>query len=175
MKRLLVLLAISASAFAAETPSDITRATVIERMNAYRGEAGLPPLREDERLTRAAEDRMRDMEDLGYWSHESPSGISPFSWVIGRGYSYSSAAENLAAGFETVSLLVQSWMESRGHRDSIMSPDFQDCGVAILDGATTGPATGKSIVVLFGAPRAPLLTPPASTDPPRAPSVPSHQ
>jgi uncharacterized protein YkwD len=58
--------------------------------------------------------------------------------------------ENLATGFETARLLVQSWMESPGHRANIMSSDYEDCGVAIIDGSTTGPANGKAIVVLFG-------------------------
>jgi uncharacterized protein YkwD len=153
---------------------DITRERVIELMNAYRAEAGLPALREDERLTKAAEDRMRDMEEQAYWSHESPSGASPLVWMLSRGYLYRAAGENLAAGFETSGLLVQSWMESPGHRDSILSRDFRDCGVAIIDGATTGRATGKSVVVLFGAPRVSAITLPESTDPPRAPSASSH-
>jgi uncharacterized protein YkwD len=41
-------------------------------------------------------------------------------------------------------------MESHGHRENILSPQYEDCGIAIIDGATTGRATGKSIVVLFG-------------------------
>jgi uncharacterized protein YkwD len=101
---------------------------------------------------------MHDMEDLGYWSHESPDGRSPFLWLHSRGYLYSSAAENLAAGFETAPLLVSSWMESPGHRQNIMSADYQHCGIAIIDGSTKGPATGKSIVVLFGSNRRPVPT-----------------
>jgi uncharacterized protein YkwD len=50
----------------------------------------------------------------------------------------------------TARLLVQSWMESHGHRANILSTDYEDCGIAIIDGSTLGPATGKSIVVMFG-------------------------
>ena len=63
------------------------------------------------------------------------------------------AGENLATGFETTELLVTGWMESPGHRDNILSPHFEDCGIAIIDGLTTRRATGKSIVVMFGATR----------------------
>lgn len=130
---------------------EITTAAVIERMNQYRATAGLAPLSEDPRLARAADERMRDMEELSYWAHVAPDGRSPFD-AVRLHYRYQSAGENLASGFETSEVLVESWMESKGHRDNIMSPLYQHCGVAIIDGATTGRATGRSVVVLFARP-----------------------
>ena len=149
MKRLLLLLLLLPATAFADT-NEITPENIVARMNAYRADFGLAPLRLDERVTLAARDRMRDMEDSGYWSHEAPNGMSPFTWLTVRDYSFSAAAENLASGFETAKFLVESWMESHGHRANILSPQFEDCGIAIIDGATTGRATGKSIVVLFG-------------------------
>lgn len=147
MRRLLFFFALVAlPAFA----GDITTASVVEAMNAQRAESGLPPLREDARLDAAATDRIRDMEDLGYWAHQSPQGRSPFFWLRPRGYVFAAAGENLARGFETVELLVGGWMESHGHRANILSPDYADCGIAIVDGATDRRSMGKSIVVLFG-------------------------
>ena len=151
MKRILSLfLLVAAPALA----SDITRASVVAAMNEYRAEHHLPPLREDLRLDAAANDRMRDMEDQGYWAHESPDGLSPFTWLAPRGYDFHYAGENLACGFETTELLVAGWMESPGHRDNILSPHFEDCGIAIIDGLTMRRGTGKSIVVMFGETRA---------------------
>jgi uncharacterized protein YkwD len=152
MKHVLVfaLLLISVSAFA-EPSNEITVANVLRLMNDYRAQEGLTPLNEDALLDEAAADRMRHMEEESFWSHESPDGLSPFHWLDQRQYRYRSAGENLASGFETARLLVQSWMESRGHRANILSADYEDCGIAIIDGSTVGPATGKSIVVLFGA------------------------
>ena len=129
--------------------NDITPENVLALMNAYRAEASLPALHLDASLNRAAEARMEDMEDGGWWSHESPEGTSPFSWIP-VDYEYVYAAENLAAGFETARLLVQSWMESPGHRENIMGAQYADCGIAVIDGRTTGPAMGKSVVVMFG-------------------------
>lgn len=130
--------------------NEITAENVAAAMNAYRAEAGLLPLRIDERLTRAAESRMQDMLDGGWWSHQSPEGTSPFVWLSAANYKYSMAAENLANGFETTRLLVETWMESPGHRVNILGPAYADCGIAIIDGSTQGPASGKSVVVLFG-------------------------
>jgi len=151
MKRslLLLLIIVATPAFA----SDITRASVVAAMNEYRAEHHLPPLREDARLDAAAGDRMRDMEDQGYWAHESPDGRSPFTWLAPNGYAFHYAGENLATGFDTTELLVEGWMESRGHRANILSPHFEDCGIAIIDGMTMRRGEGKSIVVMFGATR----------------------
>jgi uncharacterized protein YkwD len=145
------------SAFALQ-PAEITVDSVLASMNDYRAEAGLAPLSIEARLTLAADDRMRDMEELAYWSHEAPDGRSPFLWLHSRGYLYSFAGEILAAGFETTPVLVSSWMESPGHRANIMSRDYEHCGIAIIDGSTKGPATGKSIVVLFGSNRRAIPT-----------------
>lgn len=147
MKRFLpILLLIATPALA----SDITRASVVAAMNDYRAQHNLPALREDVRLDAAAGDRMKDMEDQGYWAHESPDGHSPFLWLAICGYKFNYAGENLATGFETTELLVAGWMESPGHRGNILSTHFEDCGIAIIDGLTTRRGSGKSIVVMFG-------------------------
>jgi uncharacterized protein YkwD len=140
------LLAFATPLFAAE----ITPDTVLSEMNAYRTKDGLAPLRFDQRLVLAASDRMQDMEDLQYWAHDAPDGRTPFVWLKPHGYDFRFAGENLATGFETVEVLVQGWMESPGHRANIMSTDYDDVGIAVIDGSTTRRATGKSIVVLFG-------------------------
>ena len=148
MKRFLALFLLVATPALA---SDITRASVVAAMNEYRAQHNLPPLREDVHLEAAAGDRMRDMEDQGYWAHEAPDGRSPFTWLESNGYLFRYAGENLATGFDTTELLVAGWMESPGHRANILSPHFEDCGIAIIDGQTTRRAAGKSIVVMFGA------------------------
>lgn len=147
IKRLtLLLLVVAAPAFAV----DITPASVIAAMNEQRAQLGLRPLREDPRLDAAAADRMRDMEDLGYWAHEAPDGRSPFLWLRPHKYAFRFAGENLAAGFESLELLMGGWMESKGHRENILSADYEDCGVAVIDGGTVGRIAGKSVVVMFG-------------------------
>ena len=148
MRKLLVLaaaLAFASGAFA----SDITRESVVREMNVRRATFGLPALREDSRLDAAADDRVSDMEDQGYWAHKSPDGREPFVWLRPHGYAYHFAGENLAAGFETAEVMVDAWMESIGHRANIMSPLYRDCGVSIIEGSTVGRIPGKSVVVMF--------------------------
>lgn len=147
IKRLILLLLVVAAPVLAE---DITPASIVAAMNEQRAQLGLRPLREDPRLDAAAADRMRDMEEIGYWAHESPDGRSPFLWLRPHKYLYRFAGENLAAGFESLELLIGGWMESKGHRENILSPDYEDCGIAIIDGGTVRRAAGKSVVVMFG-------------------------
>ncbi|HSP32786.1 MAG TPA: CAP domain-containing protein [Thermoanaerobaculia bacterium] len=130
--------------------SNITRASVVAEMNVRRAAFGLPALQKDSRLDGAADDRINDMEDLDYWGHVSPEGREPFVWLKPHGYDYRLAGENLAAGFDTVEILVDAWMESKGHRANILSPEYRDVGVAIVDGLPGGRGAGKSVVVLFG-------------------------
>ena len=153
--RSLVLLALLLSpvSFASGASREINAANVLAEMNHYRAAEGLPPLHEDPRLTRAAQDRMRHMEELGYWSHAAPDGMSPFVWLAARDYPYSAAGENLANGFDTVAVLVEAWIESPGHRANILAANYEDVGIAFIEGSTTGPANGMSVVVLFGAAR----------------------
>jgi uncharacterized protein YkwD len=163
MPKLLVLAIalVASSAFA----SDITRASVVAEMNVHRVAFGLPPLREDVRLDQAADDRVIDMEEQSYWAHISPEGRQPFEWFRPHGYDFRYAGENLASGFDTVEVLVDAWMESKGHRENILAPEYNDCGVAIIEGATTGRGAGKSIVVMFGR----EVSSPGQTDRLRAP------
>ena len=147
---LVILIAVVIAAAAPLLASEITTESVLTEMNAYRAKNGVWPLRIDSRLSLAAADRMRDMEELEYWAHDAPDGRSPFVWLKPHGYEFQYAGENLASGFETTEVLVQGWMESPGHRANILSTDYDDVGIAIIDGSTTRRATGKSVVVMFG-------------------------
>jgi uncharacterized protein YkwD len=130
--------------------AEIEPAQVLEIVNRYRAELQLQPLSGDARLDAAAAERIRDMEELGYWAHRSPEGRSPFEKLALHGYRHAAAGENLARGFETAEVLVAAWLESPGHRANLLSPRFRQAGFAVIDGFTTGRGTGRSIVMLFG-------------------------
>ncbi len=146
---LLGLLAVGA--VPSDTPSDdgISKESVVREINRHRLEWGLSPLRADERLHEAAEDRIIDMVTVGYWGHHCPDGHSTFEALAEHGYHHRTAGENLAAGYETTGILVDSWMESPGHRANILSSEYFDVGVALIDGGTTRRMSGRSVVVLF--------------------------
>lgn len=147
---LLTLIAAREPGEAIDRNAPVTVENVVAEMNRWRAFYDLEPLENDHRLNLAAQDRIIDMEERSYWAHQHPTeGGSPFVWIRGRGYVYRAAGENLAAGYETTVGLVASWMTSPGHRANILHPEFEDVGIAWIEGGTTHRMTGRSIVVLF--------------------------
>jgi len=100
---------------------------VLDLVNKERAEAGLAPLALDEKLNEAA--KVRAQEITSNFSHTRPDGTDPFTVLQEYGCSYMSAGENIAAGQSTPAEVVESWMNSEGHRANILSPDFTKLGV----------------------------------------------
>ncbi|MCT8136754.1 hypothetical protein H1D32_02680 [Anaerobacillus sp. CMMVII] len=104
-------------------------AKVIELTNAERRKNGLPDYQADAQLSGVAKVKSDDMQQNNYFSHTSPTHGSPFDMIRDHGVSYNSAGENIAKGQQTPEQVVQSWMNSEGHRKNILSADFTHIGV----------------------------------------------
>lgn len=102
---------------------------VIRLCNIERQKAGLAPLTENWELSRVARDKSMDMAQKNYFSHMSPTYGSPFDMMKAYGISYRSAGENIAKGQTTAQQVVNSWMNSSGHRANILSSSFTQIGV----------------------------------------------
>lgn len=102
---------------------------VQELVNRERSKQGLRPLEMDWELQRTARVKACDMAQKGYFSHQSPTYGSPFDMMKQFGISYRSAGENIAKGQTSPDSVMQSWMNSSGHRANIMKPDFTHIGV----------------------------------------------
>lgn len=136
------------------TPTAASRSSyaeaIVHAMNRERAARGLGPLRLEERLSLAAQDRVADMLSKHYFDHVSPEGISPFEWVRKRGYKYNLIGENLALGYRSSHSVVSGWMKSPGHRDNILKSGFDEVGIAFSD---TSPMRGYGaplVVALYG-------------------------
>lgn len=110
---------------------------VIQLTNQERAKNGLKPMTADWELSRVARYKAMDMRDKGYFSHTSPTYGSPFTMMKSFGISYRSAAENIAAGQTTPASVVQSWMNSSGHRANILSSNTY-IGVGYAKGGSYG-------------------------------------
>lgn len=102
---------------------------VIALINQERAAEGLPALKANNKLTNAARAHSQDMACIGFFSHNSPSSGDPFDRIVRAGYSFSSAGENIAAGYGSAAETVQGWMESPGHRANILGANFTEIGI----------------------------------------------
>lgn len=102
---------------------------VIQLTNAERRKNGLPNLQADKPLSSVAREKSVDMQSNNYFSHTSPTYGSPFDMMRDFGINYSAAGENIAKGQRTPEKVVESWMNSEGHRKNILSGNFTHIGV----------------------------------------------
>jgi uncharacterized YkwD family protein/spore coat assembly protein SafA len=102
---------------------------VLSLVNQERSKAGLKPLQMDWELQRVARTKSQDMKNKNYFSHTSPTYGSPFDMMKQFGISYRSAGENIAQGQRTPQEVMNSWMNSSGHRANILSNSFTHIGV----------------------------------------------
>ncbi len=78
------------------------------------------------------------MIDRNFFAHNTPDGQTPFDRMKAAGISYSSAGENIAAGQYSPQNVMDSWMNSPGHRKNILNPDFEYIGVGLARGGSYG-------------------------------------
>lgn len=102
---------------------------VIALTNQERAKHGLPALKANWELSRVARYKSQDMSDKNFFSHTSPTYGSPFEMIKNFGISSSASAENIAQGQSTAQEVVNSWMNSSGHRANILNGSFTEIGV----------------------------------------------
>lgn len=104
---------------------------VLKLVNEERNKAGLKPLTLNSNLSNIATIKSQDMINKNYFSHTSPTYGSPFDMMKKFGVSYKTAAENIAKGQTTPQQVMNSWMNSSGHRSNILNPNFTQLGVGV--------------------------------------------
>jgi uncharacterized protein YkwD len=142
----------------AELGTSAVRRTTLCLLNAERSAQGVPPLRQDMKLARAARRHSRDMVAHLYFAHESRSG-APFSARIARtGWMRSrtgwSLGENLGWGSDalaTPQAMMTAWMHSAAHRKNLLQRRFHVVGIGVANGVPiTGGAAGDTYTTDFG-------------------------
>lgn len=104
---------------------------VIRLVNVERSKRGLQPLTAHWELSRVARYKSQDMINKNYFSHTSPTYGSPFDMMETFGIRFSAGGENIAMGQRTAAEVMNSWMNSPGHRSNILSPTYTHIGVGL--------------------------------------------
>ena len=121
------------------TTAEMTQAeAILKLVNAERQKAGVSALTLSTKLTDIANTKAKDMADKNYFSHDSPTYGSPFDMLKHFGVSYSYAGENIAAGQKSAEEVMNSWMNSSGHKANILNKNYTQLGVGFYRGGQYG-------------------------------------
>lgn len=110
-----------------ETVKEDSVEAVFRLVNQERKANGRRELVLDPTLCEAAQVRASELDTL--FSHTRPNGESCFAILDEYGLRYSSAGENIAKGQRDAEEVMDSWMNSEGHRNNILSSDFTKIGI----------------------------------------------
>src|SRR5689334_8718066 len=125
-------LGVTACPSASTSDSAAYATEVLRLVNAQRTKSKLTALTANNALTSAAQAHAMDMACGLFLSHTGSDGSNPFDRMLRFGYSYSLAAENVAAGYPSPSDVVKGWMGSAGHRANIMNASFTEAGIGYV-------------------------------------------
>lgn len=103
---------------------------MLDLVNQERSNAGLGPLKFEEKLQKMAQAKSDDMVANSYFDHNSPTYGSPFEMMKTFGISYRAAGENLA-GNVSVQAAHTALMNSPGHKANILHTSYGHIGIGI--------------------------------------------
>ncbi len=114
-----------------------TEQEMLALLNQEREKKGFPKLTFSNDLAQVGREHCENMFERGYFSHFTPEGLSTFDRMDKAGISYSYAGENLALA-PNVAIAMQGLMQSLGHKANILSPNFGQVGIGVIDGEIYG-------------------------------------
>lgn len=119
------------------TADPVAEKQMFDLVNEERVNAGVAPLAWDERLVPIARAHSEEMFKLKYFSHQSPVNGSPFDRLRAAGITYTRAGENLAYA-QSVTIAHRGLMQSQGHRENILRPEFTRIGIGVINAGAYG-------------------------------------
>ncbi|MFM9366534.1 CAP domain-containing protein [Streptomyces sp. Da 82-17] len=103
-------------------------AEVLSLVNQERAQAGCSPVKADPALADLAADFSQDMAERGFFDHTDPDGNTPWDRAEKAGVS-NLGGENIARGQANAQSVMDSWMNSPGHRANILNCEYKTLGV----------------------------------------------
>ncbi|MFE1318362.1 CAP domain-containing protein [Kitasatospora phosalacinea] len=104
---------------------------MLELVNSERAKAGCGPLAANAKLATAALRHSEDMAARNFFDHTNPDGAGPQQRIDAVGYAWSGWGENIARGQKDAVAVMDSWMNSSGHRANILNCKFTELGVGV--------------------------------------------
>lgn len=124
----------SAAAPGADDSTSSMETEVLSLVNQEREKVGCSPLRADASLGALAQSFSDGMAERGFFSHTDPDGKTPWDRADEAGVT-GLGGENIARGQATAQAVMDSWMNSEGHRANILNCDYTRLGVGVHTGS----------------------------------------
>jgi uncharacterized membrane protein required for colicin V production len=115
----------------------IAERQLFDLVNDERTQRGIGALQWDDRVLPVARAHSEEMFRLKYFSHESPVTGSPFDRLKAAQITYSRAGENLAYA-QSVAVAHRALMDSPGHRENILRPEFTRIAIGVINAGIYG-------------------------------------
>lgn len=113
---------------------DSAVAEVLSLVNSERAKAGLAPLTLNEKAVEAAQTRAAEIQTS--FSHTRPDGRSFSTALTEAGVTYRASGENIAYGQTSAAQVMNSWMNSSGHRANILNSGYTEIGIGHVKSAS---------------------------------------
>ncbi|WP_419180502.1 CAP domain-containing protein [Bacillus salipaludis] len=105
---------------------------IFDLTNVLRVRHDLKPLLWDEKTAKAAYGHSKDMAKNNDFSHTSKKFGTLSDRLKSAKVVYQAAGENIAANYIDGPASVEGWLNSKGHRDSMLNKDFTHIGVGVF-------------------------------------------
>ncbi len=102
----------------------------LSMLNQYRAQSGIAPLALDPELSRVAEGYARKMAAADKMGHNVDGQSQLGQRLKTSGYRFSTAGENVAAGYHTLAEAFSGWRQSPPHDRGMKDPDMTLMGIA---------------------------------------------
>ena len=135
------------------------RKSVLCLLNEERARAGVAKASRSRKLQNAAQRHSNRMHDSGCFAHQCPGEPALDGRLRGAGYLHGrltrwSYAENVAWGsgdYGTPKSIVDAWMDSPPHRESMLNGSLRDVGVGVAKGTPSSKGADGGLYTLdFG-------------------------
>lgn len=107
------------------------REEILLLVNNERDKIGLPPLCRNKKLDEIALLHSLDLDLCRTLSHSSCDGRTLTDRLNSISYQYDNAGENVAWNQRTSQQVMNSWMNSPGHRENILNSKFKNIGIGL--------------------------------------------
>lgn len=104
---------------------------ILSITNIMRVRHHVPAVKWDEETSKVAFLHSEDMKKNNYFSHETPSGETLVDRLGEQNIKYEMAGENIAAHYVDGIAASEGWLNSKGHRDTMLNEEFTHLGVGV--------------------------------------------